>query len=403
MNRIVKTLILYNFLIVSGFGLLSPIFAVFVTRHIIGGTVLVAGIAGAIYLGTKAAGQIFVADYLDIESSDKRNWRWALIGSLVFGLAVLLYIFCRYPLHLYLVELLMGLAAACEYPAFYAIFLKHLDRRRKTFQISFHTTAIELGEAGAAGLGGFLAHYFGFFNLFIIVAAFSLAGSFFLINLYPLISQLEKKERAESTKDFLPVVGSRGEDWRKTDESAKFLIIKRYGEPALREHAKPVKEIDDSLYSLAQNMLATMYRFNGAGLAANQVGELKRLVVIDIGEGSLVLINPKILKESWQREASEEGCLSLPGLVLKIRRPRYIEIETFQITDGKRIKIKASGLLARAIIHEIEHLDGILIIDKLTFWQRLRFKKQIAEIKENTQQIVKERTKNLKTENTAYG
>jgi peptide deformylase len=388
MNKIVKILILYDFFVVTAFGLLTPIFAIFVTNYIVGGNLLVVGIAEAIYLGTKAVGQIFVADYLDIEPSDKRNWRWAFVGSLVFSLAALLYIFCRYPFHLYLVELIMGVSSACEYPAFYALFLRHLDRRRRTFQLSFHNAAIEIGQAGAAAIGGALAYFFGFFNLFVIVAILSLFSTALLTNIYPIIKQMEKKERAESTKDFLPVVSSLS---TSEDDLVKILPIRRYGESILREHAKPIKEIDDSLRLLAKNMLATMYRLNGAGLAANQVGVLKRIVVVDIGDGPLVLVNPKILKKSWQRETAEEGCLSLPGLVLKIRRPKNIEIEYFRIDDGKRIKLKASGLLARAILHEIEHLDGILIIDKLTFWQRARYKKQLAEIKETTQQLVKER------------
>ncbi len=390
MNKIVKVLIFYNFIIVSAFGLLNPVFAVFVTNQIIGGTLLVVGIAEAIYLGSKAIGQIFVGDYLDIEYSDKRNWRWAFIGSLIFSLSTLLYIFSRYPIHLYLIELVMGIFSACQYPAFYSLFLKHLDRRRRTFQISFQNTATEIGEAGAAVVGGLLAYYLGFFNLFIFVAALSLIGSFLLIKLYPIISQMEKKEQAESTKDFLSIIPSQKQEEQKP---AQVLVIKKYGDPVLRDHAKIVKEIDDSLRDLVQNMLATMYHFGGAGLAANQVGELKRVAVVDIGEGPLILINPKIIKKSWQRETAEEGCLSLPGLVLKVRRPKQIEIETFQLADGKRVKIKAKSLLARAIIHETEHLDGILIIDKLYFWQRAKFKKQLAEIKETTRHLIKEREK----------
>jgi len=170
-------------------------------------------------------------------------------------------------------------------------------------------------------------------------------------------------------------------------------VIRRYGESVLREHAKPIKEIDDSIRDLAKNMLATMYHFNGVGLAANQVGVLKRLVVVDIGGGPLVLINPKIIKKSRRCETVEEGCLSLPDLVLKIKRPHSIEVETFQITDGRRIKIKADGLLARTILHEIDHLNGVLIIDKLTFWRMIKFKKKLAEIKETTRQLIKEREK----------
>lgn len=391
MNRSIKTLIAYNFFIVFGFGLLAPIFAVFITRQIIGATVAVAGIAEAIYLGTKGVGQIFVADYLDMEQEDKRNWRWALIGSLIFGLSTPLYILCHRPIHLYLIELLMGISAAFEYPAFYSLFLRHLDRRRKTFQLSLHNTIIELGTAAAAAIGGLLASYFGFFNLFFVVMGCSLFGTVLLITMYPSLSKEEKKEREESTKDLLPIVSS------SAVLTPKILDVRHYGDSILRDRARSIKEINDEVRQLAVDMTATMVAKDGVGLAANQVGQLKRLIVLDIGQGPMVLVNPKILDKSKKREALEEGCLSLPGLSVKVRRPCKINLEYFQLSDGRRIKLLAEGILARVILHEIDHLDGVLLIDKLTFWQRGRFKKQLLAIKQQTQQEMKDREKGKKT------
>jgi peptide deformylase len=391
MSRSVKILVAYNFFIVFGFGLLTPIFAVFITKQIIGATVAVAGIAEAIYLGTKGIGQIFVADYLDIEQEDKRNWRWALIGSLIFGLSTPLYIFCHRPIHLYLVELVMGIAAALEYPAFYSLFLRHLDRRRKAFQLSLHNTIIELGTAVAAAIGGVLASYFGFFNLFFVVMGCSLFGTILLITMYPSLSKEEKKEHEESTKDSLPVVSS------SATIAPKVLGTRHYGDPVLRDRARSIKEINDEVRQLAADMIVTMVQGDGVGLAANQVGQLKRLIVVDIGQGPMVLINPKILDKSKKREALEEGCLSLPGLSLRVRRSCKINLEYFQLSDGKRIKLLAEGILARVVLHEIDHLDGVLLIDKLSFWQRGKFKKQILAIRQQTQQEIKDREKNRKT------
>jgi|GEM_PF-139281 len=390
MNRSVKILVAYNFFIVFGFGLLTPIFAVFITRQIIGATVAVAGLAEAIYLGSKGIGQIFVADYLDIEQEDKRNWRWALIGSLIFGLATPLYILCHRPIHLYLIELLMGLSAALEYPAFYSLFLRHLDRRRKTFQLSLHNTIIELGTAVAAAIGGILASYFGFFNLFFVVMGCSLFGTVLLITMYPSLSKEEKKEREGSIKDSLSIIFS------TAVIAPKVLDIRHYGDPVLRDRARSVKEINDEVRQLAADMIATMVKGDGVGLAANQVGQLKRLIVLDIGQGPTVLVNPKILDKSRKREVLEEGCLSLPGLSLKIRRPCKINLEYFQLSDGKRVKLLAEGILARVILHEIDHLDGILLMDKLYFWQRGRLKKQLLAIKQQTQQETKDREKGRK-------
>ncbi|MDP3996014.1 MAG: peptide deformylase [bacterium] len=150
------------------------------------------------------------------------------------------------------------------------------------------------------------------------------------------------------------------------------LEIKKYPNPGLKKRAKEVEGIDGEVRKLVSDMLETMYACQGVGLAAPQVGVQKRVFVTDTGSGPRVFINPKILKK-YGKEYSEEGCLSVPGDFLKIKRAKSLEIEALNL-EGKKFKIKASGLLAKAIQQEMDHLDGILIIDRLGFWQKLKRK-----------------------------
>ncbi len=379
MNKIVKTLIFADFFNWFGYGLIMPIFAIFVNQNIIGGTLLVIGVAEAIYFGVKAIAQIFIADYLDTEPSDRRNLRWFLFGAFLSVIATAGYLVSRYPWQIYIVEVIYGFGAAIQYPTWYAIFVKHLDVRKQASQIAFHSTIVEVGQALAAAVGGLIASYFDFYNLFIVIGVlYGLAGAA-LLNLYPPLKQIEKNQMAESTKSFLPLC-----EPSLSDEPTEQLVVRKYGDPILRDKAKLIKEINDDIRKLAKNMLYTMYKNNGCGLAANQVGILLKLIVLDIGDGPMVLINPKILKTSWQRERMEEGCLSLPGLNIKISRFRAIELEYYQLEDGQKIKIKADHFLARAIQHEIDHLSGILLVDRLMFWQKTKFSKQLDDIEETT-------------------
>ena len=143
--------------------------------------------------------------------------------------------------------------------------------------------------------------------------------------------------------------------------------IRRYSDPVLREKALPVQEITDIERKLAADMLATMYASPiGVGLAAPQVGVLKRLIVIDVDrdnpeEASLVLFNPKI--QSMEGEhIEEEGCLSFPGITADVKRATKVVV-TAQDIEGEPIQVEGENLLARALQHEIDHLDGILFID----------------------------------------
>jgi len=153
------------------------------------------------------------------------------------------------------------------------------------------------------------------------------------------------------------------------------LEIKKFNNPVLRKKCQEVKEISEDIKKLINDMTETMKKKQGIGLAAPQVGVLKRIIVVRAGlenQRILDLINPKILKKSSKKETGEEGCLSFPGIFLKIKRAKEVEVEGLN-RNGEEIKIKASGLLARVFQHEIDHLDGILFFDRLNFWQRIKF------------------------------
>ncbi|HOQ37295.1 MAG TPA: peptide deformylase [Acetivibrio sp.] len=140
-------------------------------------------------------------------------------------------------------------------------------------------------------------------------------------------------------------------------------IIREEGDEVLRKKSKEVDVIDDKIKTLLSDMAETMYAANGVGLAAPQVGILKRVVVIDVGEGLMELINPVIVKQEGE-QTEVEGCLSIPGVAGEVKRPAKVLVEALN-RDGEKIKVEGQGLLAVALCHEIDHLDGILFIDKV--------------------------------------
>jgi len=161
------------------------------------------------------------------------------------------------------------------------------------------------------------------------------------------------------------------------------LEIKKYPDPFLRKKNQEVKEVTPEIKQLAENMVETMIKNQGIGLSASQVGELKRIIVVQLirertpEERSKItpqiFVNPKIIKKSRETIIDEEGCLSFPGLFLKIKRAKWVEIEALN-EKGEKIHLETKGLPARIFQHEIDHLDGILFIDRLSFWQKLKFK-----------------------------
>lgn len=139
--------------------------------------------------------------------------------------------------------------------------------------------------------------------------------------------------------------------------------ILKIGDETLRKHARPVTEVDRRTRQLLDDMAETMYAADGAGLAAPQVGILRRVVVIDVGEGLLELVNPEILStEGEQRQP--EGCLSVPGKRGVVARPAKVTVRALN-RRGKPVEIVGEGFLATALCHEIDHLDGVLYVDKL--------------------------------------
>ncbi|EQB86832.1 peptide deformylase [Clostridium punense] len=139
--------------------------------------------------------------------------------------------------------------------------------------------------------------------------------------------------------------------------------IRTKEDEVLRKKSKVVKAIDDRTRVLIRDMLDTMYDANGVGLAAPQIGILKRIIVIDIGQGPIVLINPEIMKQKGEVEA-QEGCLSIPGEQGLVVRPKYVKVKGLN-ENGEEFLIEGEDLLARALCHEIDHLEGILYTDKV--------------------------------------
>jgi peptide deformylase len=166
------------------------------------------------------------------------------------------------------------------------------------------------------------------------------------------------------------------------------LKIKKYPDPILRKKCEEVKEITEKIKNLGWDMVETMIENQGIGLAAPQVGVLKRIIAVHLiqertteektAKSPQVFINPKILRKSKETVIEEEGCLSFPGLFLKIKRAREIEIESLN-EKGEIFHLKAVGLPARVLQHEIDHLNGILIIDRVGFWQKLKINRQLKK------------------------
>lgn len=137
--------------------------------------------------------------------------------------------------------------------------------------------------------------------------------------------------------------------------------IRLQGDPVLTKTCREIKEMTPKIKELIEDMLDTMYEANGVGLAGPQVGVLKRIVVIDIGEGPVVMINPMILESSGE-QTGDEGCLSLPGKAGVVTRPDYVKAKALN-EDMEEYIIEGTGLMARAICHELDHLDGVMYVD----------------------------------------
>ena len=181
------------------------------------------------------------------------------------------------------------------------------------------------------------------------------------------------------------------------------LLIRKYGDPALRLKGKPVAEVDSRIRELADNMLETMRAANGIGLAAQQVGEGLQLTVVDVSAVEdrpstmawngrevnpndhmpLIIINPRI-ETGPEKEIASEGCLSFPEISADIERAEWAKVAA-QTLDGERVVIEATGLLARALQHEIDHLNGILFIDRMSSAAKASLSSKLKRLQKETQ------------------
>jgi len=175
-----------------------------------------------------------------------------------------------------------------------------------------------------------------------------------------------------------------------------------YGDPVLRRKAQPVEEVTPELQQLAEDMLETMYEASGIGLAAPQIGEAIQLAIVDINFESeepllsylridgqdvelsecmpLIFINPQ-LKPKGEKQGMEEGCLSMPDLRSEVIRSSEL-VADLELLDGKKIRLETDGLLARAIQHEVDHLNGVLFIDRLSSAVKLRAKRELKKLQQ---------------------
>jgi peptide deformylase len=163
--------------------------------------------------------------------------------------------------------------------------------------------------------------------------------------------------------------------------------IRVYGDPVLREVAKPIEKIDEGIKELAQDMIETMYANDGVGLAANQVGVAKRLFVIDSmetdQESPIVYINP-VISNLGSLEEIEEGCLSIPDIRADVKRADSFDFEALDL-NGEKISFRAERILARIILHELDHLEGKLFVDYLSPVTKMLYRNQLKQLEKQSQ------------------
>jgi peptide deformylase len=151
------------------------------------------------------------------------------------------------------------------------------------------------------------------------------------------------------------------------------------GDPILRKKAKSLQEVNSEYRKLLSSMAASMYEHSGIGLAAPQIGVGARLIVVDIGEGLYKLANPKIVKRQGV-QSIQEGCLSVPGACVKVRRSRRVWIEAID-ENNRPLKIEAKDLFACVLQHEIDHLEGKLIVDYASLLEKLKIRRKLKELR----------------------
>lgn len=160
------------------------------------------------------------------------------------------------------------------------------------------------------------------------------------------------------------------------------LKIIKYPDPVLRRQAARIEEITPEIFALLCKMKLSMEKNRGIGLAGPQVGISRQIIVVKGEKTNHVFLNPKIEFQSKRKETDEEGCLSLPGIFFPVKRSARVRVMC-HTPEGKPVAIQAEGLAARIFQHEIDHLQGKLIIDRIPFWQRFKMRKQLREMRKN--------------------
>lgn len=179
-NRVIEFMTVSDFMMLSGWGLISPIIAVFFTNQIVGGSVALAGLASTAYFLTKSVLQIPIARFIDMRKGEFDDYWVMMAGSFIITISAFSYIFIKYPWQVIAVQMLYGIGGALSYPSWLAIFTRHIDRKEEGFEWSIYYTATDIGAALTGGLGGLLAAAYGYKLVFVIVGVMSLIGTFFL-------------------------------------------------------------------------------------------------------------------------------------------------------------------------------------------------------------------------------
>ena len=179
-NKVIEYMILSDIMMLSGWGLITPIIAVFFTDQVVGGSVALAGLASGAYFGVKSILQIPIARYIDARRGEWDDWWIMIIGSVFITISAFLYVFVKLPWHVIAVQIIYGVGGGLSYPAWQAIYTRHIDKREEGFEWSLYYTATDIGSAVTSGLGGFIAATFGYKYLFMVVGIMSLLGTMFL-------------------------------------------------------------------------------------------------------------------------------------------------------------------------------------------------------------------------------
>ncbi|MDO8574985.1 MAG: MFS transporter [bacterium] len=190
-NKVIRVLVMGDIMFFSAFGLIGPIFAVFVTNQIAGATVATVGFAAMVNLLVRAILQMPIARYIDRHKGEKDDFLFMVAGSTLISIVPFIYLFVETPVHLYIAQVILGIGGALTNPGWFAIFTRHIDKGKEGTEWTLENVGVGLAAAGAAAIGGILAERLGFHNLFLIVGILSLVGLIIQISLYSTVIELD--------------------------------------------------------------------------------------------------------------------------------------------------------------------------------------------------------------------